>query len=171
MDLATRDLKTRIENDFALSQLLPGGVYIDADPAGFPLTPSKNQAAYEEVSGQSRLLPCAVITESSVVPSGPGTPASGGQRITLRVGFYQPSGYERIRHAQEHMRVLLDPSERGEQFGPLADGRYYIVRYLDTPVRNAIDDSIISADAEGGVAYEAQRYSVDIAWLYEEEEG
>lgn len=158
-----------MKNDFGLGSLLSGGVYVDAEPGEFPLHPEKNPDAYEDASGQSRLKPCAVLSESTVVPAGPGTPASGGERLTVRIGFYQPSGYGTIRRAQEHCRFLLDPEERGEQFGPLDDGRYYIVRFLDMPIRGSKDDQIISADSEGGVSYEASRYAVDIAWQHEEE--
>lgn len=154
------DLRNRLVDDGPLAALLTGGVLID-EAGEWPLHPERPDAPYEDASGMARLKPCAVITESSLVPV---EPTDSGQRIVLRVGFYSADDYGVLRRAAERTRYVLDPDGNGEQHGPLDDGRYYIVRFLDAPVRASKDDQVISADAEGGVCYEAARYQVDIDW-------
>lgn len=154
------DMRDRLMADGVLAATLSGGVHVD-EAGAWPLHPERPDAPYEDASGMARLKPCAVITESSVVPV---APTDSGQRIVVRIGYYAPDDYGVLRRAAERTRYVLDPDGHGEQHGPLDDGRYYIVRFLDAPIRAAKDDQVISADAEGGVCYEAARYQVDIDW-------
>ena len=83
--------------------------------------------------------------------------------LFVRIGFYEREGYEAIRQAMDAVDAVLDPTGTGSRGGPLDDGRYYHMRYFDTLLQGSRDDTIVSADSEAGVSYEACRYRVEIS--------
>lgn len=137
---------------------------IDGRPAGPPIDPVLTPEAYEQVSSGKRLLCCCVV---SILASDDAY-ASGdpeGRTLYLRLGFYARNGYEEIRRAAAFVKGVLDPAREGTQMGPLADGRMFIVRYVNEALTRQIDPGIQSADVlGGGVCYEASAYRVETDW-------
>lgn len=165
------DMRDRLMAAVSVTAILTGGVYIDRDAGEFPLHPRKDGAGdlldpWEEVPGLEgvegawRLKPCAVLSASTRVPSGN---RRKQQLHFVRIGFYQPEGYELIRAAMEAVEGVLDPEGAGSAGGPLDDGRWYHVRYVDTPIQGSRDDQIVSADTEAAVSYEASRFQVQMS--------
>ena len=113
----------------------------------------------EGIEGAWRLKPCAVLSASTQIPAErtKAAVALRSDRLLRARGLRSdPSGDGR-------RRCRARPDWHRITRRTLDDGRYYHMRYFDTLLQGSRDDSIVSADSEAGVSYEAARYRVEVS--------
>ena len=163
------DMRARLMADDAFMALATGKVYVDFGTTnGAPIGPKRTADAYEKKDGQDVLKPCALVSCVDVAPSeadGGGTDDGNGKEEVVLLGLYQALGFDKTRAMAKRARAVFDPEDRGEQFGPLDDGRYYIVRFQAMRFTGEHDDSIQSGDSSPlGVSYEAAQFRAYTDW-------
>ena len=167
------DVRDRLAANLTIQAMWPGGVYVEHDPSAVaagatppwdekggyihPLDPKLTPGAWESVgaSGVKRLRPCAVLGESSTVPTGP---RNRHDAITIRLGMYQEAGFTAIRDGLAIARAILHETHGQLTEGQYAD-RYYWIEFLDIPLQGQEEPSLPTADGRRGASYELARFT------------
>jgi hypothetical protein len=101
------DVKTVLDADAELVALLTGGIYDASDLEGSEIT---RQSAPDAFDANGEILPCALIRLGTNAQTGP---YDASQRTSIRIFYYQRSGYDVIDQAIDLVRVDLDRKQIG----------------------------------------------------------
>lgn len=99
------EIKTALESDDALMDVLTGGIYADVEEINRQLTPDAFDATTKEIK------PCALVklgTEYKL------TDTRRGVRSPLTIYFYERSGYSNIDDAMSMVFDLLNEAKIGD---------------------------------------------------------
>lgn len=98
------DVKDTLEADTDLMALLTGGVFAGVEEIDKQMT----DAPFDE---NGEILPCALIKLGTEIKSGP---YNGSVQLSLRIYFYQYSGYDVIEPAMDIVFNLLNEKQIGD---------------------------------------------------------
>lgn len=108
------DVKSALEDDDDLMDLLPGGLYIH-------ISEISRQSAPGAFDSNSEIVPCLLIKEGNELPNGP---YSRSARTPLAFYFYQLTGFDVIEQAMDSVHDLLHEQRIGDKtWQILYDGR------------------------------------------------
>jgi hypothetical protein len=137
--------------------------YIPALGQVAPLSPTETPDAYEKAlaSGVPRLKPAVVLSGSSEQAAG-----AGGihKQVFVRVTVVDRVGYANTEAVLDAAYAVLDGGNDDGQRFLLDDGSSVHTRFVDTPVKEGVDERVVTSGATRGAAMAFARYRVDMRW-------
>lgn len=134
---------------------------VSLEEGAAPISPEATPDLYERRSGSGVpvLKPCLTIGISTNVP----VPATGIHwQYFARITAYAEKNYATTGAILEAVWMCLDGGTDDGVTMQLDDGRTVSTRFVDEPIRQSLDQSVVAAGAVKGAAMEQGRYRVDV---------